>query len=104
MGKLLVLTLLKCFYSHVNTESEDETGVNVLIDSFSGRTIRIRVAKKKGKEKENLLNEGKSEEENEDHHSVWRSISLTYVVLKFKIFSNFSRYWNFLGIIFLIVC
>ncbi|MCP9263039.1 UDP-glucose:glycoprotein glucosyltransferase [Dirofilaria immitis] len=28
--------------SHVHTESVDETGVNVLIDSFSGRTIRIR--------------------------------------------------------------
>ncbi|KAM3728409.1 UDP-glucose:glycoprotein glucosyltransferase [Dirofilaria immitis] len=61
--------------SHVHTESVDETGVNVLIDSFSGRTIRIRVAKKKGKEKENLLNEGKFEGENEDHHSVWSSIS-----------------------------
>ncbi|VDO30171.1 unnamed protein product [Onchocerca flexuosa] len=61
--------------SHVNTESNDEVGVNVLIDSFSGRTIRVRVSKKKGKEKENLLNEGKSKEENEDHHSVWSSIS-----------------------------
>uniref|UniRef100_A0A0R3RF81 UDP-glucose:glycoprotein glucosyltransferase n=1 Tax=Elaeophora elaphi TaxID=1147741 RepID=A0A0R3RF81_9BILA len=61
--------------SHVNTESEDETGINVLIDSFSGRTIRIRVAKKKGKENENLLSEGKSEEESEDYHSVWSSIS-----------------------------
>ncbi|VDK65586.1 unnamed protein product [Onchocerca ochengi] len=61
--------------SHVNTESDDEIGVNVLIDSFSGRTIRVRVAKKKGKEKENLLSEGKSKEENEDHHSVWSSIS-----------------------------
>ncbi|CAG9534356.1 unnamed protein product [Cercopithifilaria johnstoni] len=63
--------------SHVNTESEDDTGINVLIDSFSGRTIRIRVAKKKGKEKENLLSEGKSEEESEDHLSVWSSISAT---------------------------
>ncbi|EFO25210.1 UDP-glucose:Glycoprotein Glucosyltransferase containing protein [Loa loa] len=62
--------------SHVNTELEDETGVNVLIDSFSGRTIRIRVAKKKGREKENLLSE-KSEGESEDYLSVWSSISTT---------------------------
>ncbi|KAK6112554.1 UDP-glucose:Glycoprotein Glucosyltransferase family protein [Brugia pahangi] len=65
--------------SHVNTESEDEAGVNVLIDSFSGRTIRVRVAKKKGKEKENLLSEGKSEGESEDHHSIWSSISTTSI-------------------------
>lgn len=66
-------------FSHINTESEDETGVNVLIDSFSGRTIRIRVAKKKGKEKENLLNEEKLDEESEDYHSVWSSLSAKYV-------------------------
>uniref|UniRef100_A0A915PNT4 UDP-glucose:glycoprotein glucosyltransferase n=1 Tax=Setaria digitata TaxID=48799 RepID=A0A915PNT4_9BILA len=61
--------------SHTNTESEDQTGINVLIDSFSGRTIRIRVAKKKGKENENLLSEGKSDEEDEDNQSIWNSIS-----------------------------
>ncbi|VDN02463.1 unnamed protein product [Thelazia callipaeda] len=64
--------------SHLNTESEDEFGINVLIDSFSGRTIRIRVAKKEGKEEENLLVEGKLEEEDSgDEQSIWSSISTT---------------------------
>lgn len=66
----------------MNTESEDESGVNVLIDSFSGRTIRIRVAKKKGKEEESLLSEGKLEEDGSEQQSLWSTIS-TYVTSRF---------------------
>ncbi|VDN32493.1 unnamed protein product [Gongylonema pulchrum] len=47
-----------------------------MINSFSGRTIRIRVAKKKGKEDEKLLSEGKLDEEGEEQlSSIWSTIS-----------------------------
>lgn len=49
--------------------------MHVLIDSFSGRTIRVRVSKKEGKQDENLLSEGKSNEEEGQQQSLWSSIS-----------------------------
>uniref|UniRef100_F1KR85 UDP-glucose:glycoprotein glucosyltransferase 1 n=1 Tax=Ascaris suum TaxID=6253 RepID=F1KR85_ASCSU len=61
--------------SHTNTESEGVGEVHVLIDSFSGRTIRVRVSKKEGKQDENLLSEGKSNEEEGQQQSLWSSIS-----------------------------
>lgn len=50
-------------FSHYNTESEDENGLNIVIDSFSGRTVRVRVTKKEDKKDENLLMEGKAGDE-----------------------------------------
>uniref|UniRef100_A0A914ZER9 UDP-glucose:glycoprotein glucosyltransferase 1 n=3 Tax=Parascaris TaxID=6254 RepID=A0A914ZER9_PARUN len=61
--------------SHTNTESEGVGEVHVLIDSFSGRTIRVRVSKKEGKQDENLLSEGKPNEEEGQQQSLWSSIS-----------------------------
>ncbi|VDK76479.1 unnamed protein product, partial [Anisakis simplex] len=62
---------------HTNTESEGVDEVNVLIDSFSGRTIRVRVSKKEGKQDENLLSEGKQTDDDvdEESQSIWSSIS-----------------------------
>ncbi|VDM38735.1 unnamed protein product [Toxocara canis] len=63
--------------SHTNTESEGVDEVHVLIDSFSGRTIRVRVSKKEGKQDENLLSEGRANEEEGLQQSLWSSISST---------------------------
>ncbi|VDN59239.1 unnamed protein product [Dracunculus medinensis] len=60
--------------SHYNTESEDENGLNIVIDSFSGRTVRVRVTKKEDKKDENLLMEGKAGDE-ESEPSIWNTIS-----------------------------
>ncbi|VDK76301.1 unnamed protein product [Anisakis simplex] len=64
-------------FNHTNTESEGVDEVNVLIDSFSGRTIRVRVSKKEGKQDENLLSEGKQTDDDvdEESQSIWSSIS-----------------------------
>ncbi len=65
-----------CF-SHTNTESQPNLpDVKVLLDSFAGKTIRIRVAKKPEMAKENLLSDGtETEAENEMSNSIWASLS-----------------------------
>lgn len=65
-------------FSHTNTESlPHQPDVKVLLDSFAGKTIRIRVAKKPEMAKESLLNDAgdgdKSDESGGD--SIWKSLS-----------------------------
>lgn len=62
------------FFSHYNTESEKDESVHVLIDSFRGRTIRVRVSKRPGMQDKNLLSEGKSGKD-EESQSLWSTIS-----------------------------
>lgn len=66
------------------TESEGQTTdeAKVLIDSFIGKTVRIRVSKKAGMEKRNLLTDTESNLENngfiqdeDEDNSIWSSIS-----------------------------
>jgi UDP-glucose:glycoprotein glucosyltransferase len=72
--------------NHTNTEKSDKNNdkVRVLIDSFLGRTIRVMVMKKAGKEQESLLADsgnddgqggGGSEEEGGSGGSLWSSLS-----------------------------
>jgi UDP-glucose:glycoprotein glucosyltransferase len=74
---------------HNNTNTESEQGsqaVRIVIDSFLGKIVRIRVGKQEGKEDQSLLSEsgqqdetatllGLNDEEEED--SIWSSISNT---------------------------
>ncbi|GMR33603.1 hypothetical protein PMAYCL1PPCAC_03798, partial [Pristionchus mayeri] len=50
--------------THMHTEGETESGeaIRVLIDSFSGRVIRLKVSKREGMEAESLLSESGQEE------------------------------------------
>ncbi|KAI6232348.1 UDP-glucose:glycoprotein glucosyltransferase 1 [Aphelenchoides besseyi] len=74
-------------HNHTNTESDQESQeVRVLVDSFLGRTIRVRVGKKPGKEDQNLLTEAGQDDtatmfglndEEEEGGSLWSSISST---------------------------
>ncbi|GMT03040.1 hypothetical protein PENTCL1PPCAC_25214, partial [Pristionchus entomophagus] len=50
--------------THMHTEGETEGGevIRVLIDSFSGRVIRLRVSKREGMEAESLLSDAGAEE------------------------------------------
>uniref|UniRef100_A0A915CU59 Glucosyltransferase 24 catalytic domain-containing protein n=1 Tax=Ditylenchus dipsaci TaxID=166011 RepID=A0A915CU59_9BILA len=67
------------------TEAESHTHdqANVLIDSFMGKTVRIRVAKRPGMENRNLLNADSNagdtapieDEEEGDGNSIWSTIS-----------------------------
>ncbi|VDM62368.1 unnamed protein product [Angiostrongylus costaricensis] len=56
--------------SHTNTEGSKGQAISVLIDSFSGRTIRLRVSKKEGMEQRSLLSD-----ESDDSGNLWSSIS-----------------------------
>jgi UDP-glucose:glycoprotein glucosyltransferase len=48
--------------SHSNTESQPgEEPVRVVLDSFAGKSIRVKVAKRPGKENEKLLGEASDE-------------------------------------------
>ncbi|MFH4973666.1 hypothetical protein AB6A40_000375 [Gnathostoma spinigerum] len=60
--------------SHYNTEMEENGEIYVLIDSFAGRTVRVRVSKKEGMQDQNLLDEPKQDED-EESNSIWKSIS-----------------------------
>uniref|UniRef100_A0A914V212 UDP-glucose:glycoprotein glucosyltransferase 1 n=1 Tax=Plectus sambesii TaxID=2011161 RepID=A0A914V212_9BILA len=67
--------------THTNTESlPHQPDVKVLLDSFAGKTIRIRVAKKPEMAKESLLNDAgdgdKSDESGGD--SIWKSLSSSF--------------------------
>lgn len=62
------------------TEAEGQTfeEAKVLIDSFIGKTVRIRVVKRSGMEKRNLLTDSESNSEGfdeEEDNSIWSSIS-----------------------------
>lgn len=60
------------FFSHENTESAaNQPTVTVLMDSLSGKIIRIRVAKKPDKINEHLLVDPKDTEEK----SMWKSLA-----------------------------
>ncbi|KAE9555965.1 hypothetical protein FO519_000821 [Halicephalobus sp. NKZ332] len=64
--------------NHTNTEIEksvDNEKVHVLIESFLGRTIRVMVSKRVGKEEESLLMETKDGgQEGEEDSSLWSSL------------------------------
>ena len=79
-------------HNHTNTESaQAEQTIRVLVDSFLGRTVRIRVGKQPGKENENLLAEsgaagggqqdetatllGLNDDDDEEGGSIWSSLS-----------------------------
>ncbi|EYC35437.1 hypothetical protein Y032_1055g3502 [Ancylostoma ceylanicum] len=57
---------------HSNTEQSKNDSIRVLIDSFSGRTIRVRVSKQKGMEQRSLLSN-----DNEEEGGIWNTISNT---------------------------
>uniref|UniRef100_A0A914YQY2 UDP-glucose:glycoprotein glucosyltransferase n=1 Tax=Panagrolaimus superbus TaxID=310955 RepID=A0A914YQY2_9BILA len=69
--------------NHTNTEKSDEKNENVrvLIDSFLGRTLRVMVTKKPGKEQESLLADSGGDETQgggggeEEGGSLWSSLS-----------------------------
>lgn len=64
----------KLFFSHQNTDSPfNSADVTVLLDSFTGKTVRVRVAKKADKLDENLLAD--TPEEQAKEKSLWESIS-----------------------------
>ena len=98
------------FLRHSNTESAaHQADVKVLLDSFTGKTIRIKVAKKPEMVEQNLLadpkeNKATNEEAGEDE-SLWSSIS-RYSFDQFSFFALwllfidgmisivFSDFWN----------
>lgn len=74
---------------HNNTNTESEQGsqaVRVVIDSFLGKIVRIKVGKQEGKEDQSLLSESGQQDETatllglndeEEEESIWSSISST---------------------------
>ncbi|CAD5234520.1 unnamed protein product [Bursaphelenchus xylophilus] len=68
-------------HNHTNTESQQGVqNIRVVIDSFLGRVIRVRVGKKPGKENEGLLSDTGSKDEvpmfpEEEEESIWSSLS-----------------------------
>ncbi|PAV57236.1 hypothetical protein WR25_11477 [Diploscapter pachys] len=56
--------------NHFNSERTEGEAIRVLIDSFSGRTIRVRVVKNEGMEERSLLSD-------ENEEGIWNSISQT---------------------------
>lgn len=88
---------------HSNTEGSDSNIIRVLIDSFSGRTIRVRVSKKAGMEQRTLL-----ADENENGGGIWKSISDSLTAEKHDVINIFSLasghlYERFLNIMMLSV-
>ncbi|CAD5229283.1 unnamed protein product [Bursaphelenchus okinawaensis] len=67
-------------HNHTNTESEQGVQqIRVVIDSFLGRVIRVRVGKLPGKENEGLLSDSGAKDEvpmfaEEEEESIWSSI------------------------------
>ncbi|CAI4233074.1 unnamed protein product [Auanema sp. JU1783] len=70
--------------SHTNTEGEIDGAISVLIDSFTGRVIRLRVSKKEGMEERNLLSD-----ENEEG-GIWNTLSSSLVGEKHETINVFS--------------
>lgn len=73
-------------HNTTNTESDQQSQeVRVVIDSFLGKIIRVKVGKREGKEDQNLLSEsGQQQDEtatllglndDEEENSIWSSIS-----------------------------
>lgn len=73
-------------HNHVNTEGDQESQeIRVVINSFLGKIVRIRVGKKEGKEDQSLLSESGQQDEtatllglnddDEEDESIWSSIS-----------------------------
>jgi UDP-glucose:glycoprotein glucosyltransferase len=73
-------------HNHTNTESDQQSQeIRVVIDSFLGKIVRIRVGKQEGKEDQNLLTESGQQDdpatlfglndEEEEGGSLWSSIS-----------------------------
>ncbi|KAK6033739.1 UDP-glucose:Glycoprotein Glucosyltransferase [Ostertagia ostertagi] len=71
--------------AHSNTEGNEGNGVRVVIDSFSGRTVRIYVTKKKGMEQRSFLSD-----ENENGGGIWDSISKSFTKEKYDVINVFS--------------
>ncbi|KAK5964500.1 UDP-Glucose Glycoprotein glucosylTransferase [Trichostrongylus colubriformis] len=70
--------------SHRNTEGDEDSAILVLIDSFSGRTIRVHVSKRKGMEQRSFLpEEGESD-------GIWNSISKSFIAEKYDVINVFS--------------
>ncbi len=61
--------------SHENTESETKRSQNIVIvlDSFEGKIIKVKVSKKMDKLSENLLDDGKDEQDKEE--GLWSSLT-----------------------------
>lgn len=83
--------------NHTYTEGTSLDKINVLIDDFLGKTIRVRVAKLPGMEEKNLLsNDGAAETatggDEEEGGSLWPSISRWFsdrvAYVSFAFFSN----------------
>ncbi|KAK6034482.1 hypothetical protein COOONC_28009, partial [Cooperia oncophora] len=62
--------------AHSNSEGDEGSAVRVLIDSFSGRTIRIYVSKRKG-----LRQTSFPSDENENGGGIWDSFSGRFLFL-----------------------
>lgn len=74
-------------HNHTNTESDQQSQkVRVIIDSFLGKIIRVKVGKQEGKENLNLLSEsGQQQDEtatllglnddDEEDNSIWSSVT-----------------------------
>lgn len=64
--------------SHENTESESKRSQNIVIvvDSFEGKIIKIKVSKKADKIGENLLDDGKDDSQQDE--SIWGSIKSSF--------------------------
>ncbi len=61
--------------SHENTESETKRSQNIVIvlDSFEGKIIKVKVSKKVDKLNENLLDDGKDDEAKDE--GLWSSLT-----------------------------
>lgn len=63
--------------SHENTESETKRSqkIVIVIDSFEGKIIRVKVSKKSDMVNENLLDDKEDKQEDE---SIWSSIATSF--------------------------
>ncbi|KJH41331.1 UDP-glucose:Glycoprotein Glucosyltransferase [Dictyocaulus viviparus] len=71
--------------SYINAERSEGEAIRVIIDSFSGRTIRVRVSKKIGMEKRSLLSD-----DSDDGDNFWSSISSSLTAEKHETINVFS--------------
>ncbi|CAJ0934962.1 unnamed protein product, partial [Mesorhabditis belari] len=69
--------------SHLNTDGDVDDRVRIIINSFNGKVIRVRVAKNEGKEDEKLLDSG------EEGGGIWSSLG-TLVGEKHETINVFS--------------
>ncbi|GMT33941.1 hypothetical protein PFISCL1PPCAC_25238 [Pristionchus fissidentatus] len=78
--------------THMHTEGEAEEGevIRVLIDSFSGLVIRLRVSKRPGMESEALLSDGQQEESGSIWDTLQNSLGGSAVQEKYETINVFS--------------